>query len=217
MANNYIVLDCETGGLDETKTPMTQLAFKAIDGETFEEILKFETFIKPYGGLIIDQKVLETKSTVKMSDIVKYGIDSKELVSKIIYTFKNLKTTSKGDSGLPVLVGHNVKFDIKFLRYVFHLHGQDLFNYISIDTFDTQRLSNLTWKSQLKSGEAQAMRLGICCKRAGIELVDAHGAMADVEATTKLFIYFIDRLISSTTSSGEKEKKTNNNRTYYQF
>ena len=52
IKSDYIVFDVETGGLDETKNPMTQYAAVILDGCTLKEIDRFETFLKPYGGLI---------------------------------------------------------------------------------------------------------------------------------------------------------------------
>jgi DNA polymerase III alpha subunit (gram-positive type) len=214
--NNYIVLDVETGGLDETKYQITQLAFKVLDGFSFKEILKFETFIKPYASLLIDKEVLK-KTTVKMTDVMNNGVDSKLLVKNLCQTFKNAKTKKKGDRALPVLVGHNVKFDIKFMKFLFKSEGQDLFEYISEDYFCTNRMSYLAWKNQLKSDDVQSLKLGVCCERAGIKLIDAHGAMADVNATTDLFKYFCNKISASGVEKEVEEEISNKTRKFYQF
>ena len=53
IKSNYIVFDTETGGLDETKNPITQYAAVVLDGCTLKEIDRWETFVKPYGDLVI--------------------------------------------------------------------------------------------------------------------------------------------------------------------
>ena len=37
--SNYIVFDCETGGLDESKNPITQYAAVILDGKTLKEYI----------------------------------------------------------------------------------------------------------------------------------------------------------------------------------
>lgn len=54
--SNYAVFDCETGGLDETKNPITQYACIILDGQTLKEVDRWETYVKPYGDLEIENK-----------------------------------------------------------------------------------------------------------------------------------------------------------------
>lgn len=77
--SNYIVFDTETGGLDETKNPITQYAAVVLDGRTLKEIDRWETFVKPYGDLVIEKEALE-HTMVSMSDINK-GLKVKDFVA----------------------------------------------------------------------------------------------------------------------------------------
>jgi DNA polymerase III alpha subunit (gram-positive type) len=56
-------------------------------------------------------------------------------------------------------------------------------------------------------------KLGTCCQKAGVELVNAHRAMADVEATADLFRYLVNCLRSNTQSVSEVvDQKVEENR-----
>ena len=77
--SNYIVFDCETGGLDESKNPITQYAAVILDGKTLKEIDRWETFVKPYADLVIEQEALD-RTMVSMSDI-NSGLNVKEFIA----------------------------------------------------------------------------------------------------------------------------------------
>ena len=51
---NYIIFDCETGGLDPIKNPITQIALLTIDSESLKELNRWETYVKPYDDLVIE-------------------------------------------------------------------------------------------------------------------------------------------------------------------
>ena len=84
IKSNYIVYDCETGGLDETKNPITQYACIVLDYKTLKEIDRFETFVKPYNDLIIEKEALD-HTMVTMSDIKK-GISIKDFIN-VLFEF----------------------------------------------------------------------------------------------------------------------------------
>lgn len=186
---NYIVHDCETGGLDSQKNPITQYACVILDYKTLKEVDRYETFIKPYNDLSIDQEALD-HTMVSMTDI-KNGVDCKKFVSTLatFYEEHRAKTKNK-DAGRLVSVGHNVVFDHGFLQYAMNLYNKNLWNYINGNFVDTQVMAKMTWG--LLGNEK--IRLSDCCERARIRLTDAHGAMNDVEATADLFRWFTKRL-----------------------
>ena len=208
-------MDVETGGLDPTKHPITEVAIVAVD-EKFKELNQWSTFVKPYGGLTIDKKALDS-TNVTMSDINK-GMDVKDVVKVLCQFMKDLNPSGR-PQGRSIVTGHNVSFDISFLNLMFQ-HGKKEFSkYIAsnngeIDRICTMRLAALKWDGQLKSVDAQSYKLGVCCKRAGIKLVDAHGAMADVRATIKLLKHFQLSMQGEAQEATEVVEKT---RLHYQF
>lgn len=66
IKSNYIVHDCETGGLDENLNPITQYAAIVLDYKTLKEVDRWETFVKPYNNLVIEQEALD-RTMVSMS------------------------------------------------------------------------------------------------------------------------------------------------------
>lgn len=198
----YIVHDCETGGLDFAKNPITQYACVILDPSTLKEIDRFETFVKPYDDLVIEQEALE-HTMVTMSDI-KSGISRKKLYKllKEFYTKYQANGRYK-DANRLISVGHNIPFDHDFLEYVFQTQDDSIWNYIHPNFIDTLALAKLTWG--VKGDEK--IRLGDCTTRAKIKLNDAHGAMNDVEANAELFRWFMRKLRSTKGETAVAETK----------
>ena len=46
----YKIYDCETGGLDFRKNPITQYACIILDPRTLKEVDRWVTFVKPYNN-----------------------------------------------------------------------------------------------------------------------------------------------------------------------
>lgn len=189
--SNFIVFDCETGGLDENKNPITQYAAMVLDGRTLKEIDRWETYVKPYNDLEITKEALE-KTMVNISDI-NSGLSLKEFVAVAKEFWKQHQVRTKyKDMGRLVPVGHNITFDIRFINKAMELDGskEDMFKTHYENFIDTFALAKLTWG--IKGDEK--LRLGICAERADIVLTDAHGAMNDVEATADLLRYYVKNL-----------------------
>lgn len=192
MKGNYIILDNETGGIDINKNPITQFAAIGIDSRTLKEISRIEFYIQPYNGLEITEASLEA-TLVNIKD-VEAGMKLEDAIEAITKFCKTVAGSSH-NTRKPVIVGHNVAFDIAFLEKAFELAGKDMSKcfaqnngiYLHIDTL---QLSRLKWGIGLKSDDNQSFNLTNCMMRAGIEMVDAHGAMNDVLATKALLEFF---------------------------
>lgn len=209
MSQNIIVFDVETTGLDEEKSPITQIALLSLNEETLVENNRFETHIQPYADLKLDEKVLN-KTSVKLVDVLN-GMEATEFCDVAI---KILETNKTGKGRLPILCGFNVNFDIKFLKYLFDYCGEDLFQYVDyLSTIDVLRYARWYWKQTEENH-----KLKTCCQRLGIELVDAHGAMADVIATTELLKFFITQFSESgMVSTDLKINNVKKTRQFYRF
>ena len=105
---NFAVLDCETGGTKHKENPITEIAVIVIDGITFKEVERYETFIQPYGGLTIEQEALDYTG-ITMAQI-NNGVDFKEAVKAISEMMKRTRANTH-HAYKPIIVGHNVKFD----------------------------------------------------------------------------------------------------------
>lgn len=197
--SNYIIFDCETGGLDETKNPITQYAAVILDGKTLKEKDRFETFIKPYNGLVIEKQALE-HTMVTMSDI-NAGITVSQFVKTVTVWWESHRAKTKvKEMGRLVPVGHNVTFDLRFINYALFLEGAGTTDeWMYPNLIDTFSLGKMAFGIE---GD-EKLNLGACCERANIKLTDAHGAMNDVVATADLFRWYVKKLRAKKGESSE--------------
>lgn len=197
---NYIVHDCETGGLDPQKNPITQYACVILDYKTLKEVDRFETYVKPYNDLTIEKSALDA-TMVTMSDI-KSGMEHHEFVKAVMDFWEQHRAKTKERAmGRLVSVGQNIPFDHGFLEYALQLEGKTIWDYFQPNFIDTYPLAKMTWGL---TGD-EKMNLGANCERAKIRLTDAHGAMNDVEATADLFRWFTKKLRSNKGGSSAEE------------
>lgn len=200
LYNNYwIVCDLESGGFSCEKNPVTEIACVILDYQ-LNVVKEYETLVKPYGDLVIERQALEV--TGLSLDEINKGKESKQVVLELIDLFKPLKV---GKYTKPILVGHNFeKFDLGFLVKLFQFYNKNLFDVVDSHVEDT------LWDSRKKWGHVDSgpdFKLGTCCSRAGIELVQAHRALADTQATAKLFISLMKSLRGEGISKKVEEVK----------
>lgn len=185
---NYVLFDCETGGLSHKENPITEIAFLVYDNVKFEEAFRHETFVKPYHGLKLDPQAL--KITGITEDMLKDGAELEDIVEIFILISKKF-TISKGKwKTKPVLVGHNIAdFDVPFIEYMFEHCGKSLWDYYQRYMEDT-----LIWSRNKWEGEYQKFNLAACCGYAGVEIIDAHRAMNDIEPNKELHKVLVESL-----------------------
>lgn len=212
--NSIICLDFETGGLDPSKNPATELAYQAFDLDSYKPVLEFSSYIIPYDELVLDPKAMEFTG-ISIQQLMN-GLDTKELMKKIQEDFS--KANSSGNfRSKPILLGHNVGFDVGFLLYLFKKHRVDIEKYLDCNfgipkVIDTLVLAKQKWANDPKVAK---YNLTACMSAAGIEYYDAHNAMNDVRATKELFFYFTNNLRTGTSSS--EETKSIRYRNHFKF
>lgn len=215
---NIIVFDTETGDLDPKIAPIMEIALLAYDVK-FKELARYSTHVKPYNNLKINKKALEY-TMLSMKD-VNNGIEAKKLVDILIKFFKKMNDAGGREQGNPILAGHNVAFDIAFLKELFRLNKKNLADYVASNNgevmhLDTLPKARLYWNS-IKSDEGKKFTLGDCCKRADIQIVDAHGAMNDTIATAKLLQWLTFAAKDSNTKTTSTTTQTTKTRDYFKF
>lgn len=199
--NPFIVIDFETGGLQGNKNPITEVAMLCVDGHTMEEIGRYDSYVKPYLGYEYDPKALDY-TNLTLEKLTKEGKDLEVVVREIVEKVKEWhQKTTNTHTKKPILVGHNVQFDISFLQQIFKETKNDLSKYFNgkLDFFgkfypdyqDTQTLAKFAygWDDNFNS-----FKLGNCIQRAGQTLTDAHKAINDVIGTKELLIHFVNKL-----------------------
>lgn len=185
MKNTLAVLDTETGGLDPQKNPITQLAAIAVEPTRFKELSRIDFYVKPYGSKwIIEDEALK-RTQLKMRDILA-GVNYKVACGNCIEFFRALNKGGKPKTR-PIIIGHNIGFDIGMLKMLFELNGKDLYDYIFPVAFDTLKEVEIIEDGALRKDESSLNNLTAVCDRWGIKLRNAHGAMTDVLATFELF------------------------------
>lgn len=209
----YVVHDCETGGLDCLKNPITQYACVILDPFTLKEVDRYETYVKPYNDLVIEKQAIEA-TMVSMSDI-KNGVSLKKFYETLSTFWTNYQAKGKiKDANRLVSVGHNIPFDHGFLDVAFQLNGDTIWNYLLNNYIDTFPLAKLCWGV---TGD-EKMNLTACTERAKIKLNDAHGAMNDVEATADLLRFYMKKLRSNKgAASVEEEAKRAKGQKFFEF
>lgn len=206
------VLDFETGGFDPKVNAITEIAAITFDGDSLEEIARFECLLKPYDNeLLYDPDALRI-TNISMDLLNNSGLDFKTFTNDFISFLKKSNIYSHPKYRL-ILSGHNIQFDIKFLQALFirmNKKIQDFFN-CSEDYYgnqypnfiDSLRLSQILW------GDDSSMvdhKLNTCIQKAGFELVNAHRAMSDVIGNKDLFTYIINRMRNNISSNDSKDE-----------
>jgi DNA polymerase III alpha subunit (gram-positive type) len=104
----------------------------------------------------------------------------------------------------PILLGQNLIFDIGYLQHMAVYCKVDLKKYLDGDIdfygnfqpnyFDTLHLGKVFFAPDDKT---TSHKLGLMSNKLDVELVNAHDAMADVEATSGIFTKFMNSMRSS--------------------
>ena len=216
MKTNLIVLDTETGGFSDKENPITEVCLYIVNPATFKIVDKYQTYVRPYKNLKITKSAIEA-TQVSMVDI-ENGVELKTMVNMLMVYFKKARNGSTRD--YPQLVGHNASFDIGFLKVAFDFCGKDLFSYIDSVPICTYRMIKLHDASvKNEKLETASASLTSSCERFGIKLKSAHGAEADVIATTALLKALTSKLRNSGDTKAIKEEKIveEKSRKFFQF
>ncbi|MFZ9628756.1 MAG: exonuclease domain-containing protein [Ilumatobacteraceae bacterium] len=173
----FSVVDVETSGRPPTRHRVLQIGLVTIDGNG-TVLDRWATLVGP--GLAIWR-------SVGPSDV--HGIRRRDLVlaPRPRRAFGELARRLAGTR----VVAHNAPFDLAFLRAEAARAGIDL----PLD----RPLCTLQLSRSLDPGRQLSHRLVDACARRGIDLVNAHDALADAEATAALFPHLLhDHGITST-------------------
>lgn len=222
--NSIISLDAETGGLDPSKNPMTQLAYEAFQLDDYEMLGEYSVYIKPYAGLVLEQKALDVTG-ITLEKLEKEGQDIKTVIKKVCSDFQSFNTSGSARKK-PILMGHNPGFDVGFLTFAFEFCKVDIDKYFDCNLdrhgkpipkyIDTLLLAKLGWGA---SKEELKYNLTACIKHAGLPPFEAHSALSDVRSTTGLGLFFVEKLRAEDSAEIQKSTVTRENivRKHFQF
>jgi DNA polymerase III alpha subunit (gram-positive type) len=188
---NFLTFDLETGGLKSEENPVLEVAFFAMDKD-LNEIDSYNSLIKPYGKLKITDGALKANG-LNLETLEEKGKECKEVAEDLVQFFIKHKKRKT----LPILCGHNIEhFDIPFLDQFMNFCGKDISKLVNNDF-----IIDTLWWSRIRWVESINYKLVTCCDNAGIELINAHRAVADTKANQELVRYFLNSLRSGQSST----------------
>lgn len=158
-----VVLDTETTGFSQYRDRIVE--FGAIKLKNGKEIDRISFLINP--GFRMNPKVIEV-----------HGITDEMVADKPMESFYIPKLV-EFFSDCDVIVGHNVKFDLRFIEETFKRNGYK-FDCNYLDTLDS---------AQVLVHNTINHKLGTLADYYGIKTPNAHRALADVETTVMLLRY----------------------------
>lgn len=162
---NYVVFDLETTGLDYNSCEIIEIgAVKIVNGKITET---FSTLIKP-------TKPIPEDATA-VNNITNEMVEKAPSLQQVLPDFYKFTRNC-------ALVAHNISFDSKFLIY----YGEKCrYN------FDNELVDSLAM-SRKYLHTIKNHKLKTICEYLGVELINAHRALADTVATAKCFIKLAD-------------------------
>lgn len=218
--NNFIIFDFETGGVDSKKNPVTEIAIISIDGSNLKKINEYQKLIAPYDdSLYYDPKAAQV-SNISYDMVVEEGERIDIVAQEVLQIFAEANTRQEKSPGLrPILVGHNVQFDIDFLHHLFYyglgrdyqkqmesvLHGRkDYHGNFQPSYLDTWSLTK-SWLQEEK--ELMNYKLGTVVERLGVDINNAHRAMNDVVSTTEVLRVYLNNIRSGANSNNRSQRE----------
>lgn len=187
------VADTETGGLPDSNKKafddiaLSEVAMVVIDCEELKIVDEYSATIAPYKeGLIYDPKAVEVNGLSK-----KILEESGSQLKDVYKTIKSYLTKYKNPRQKAILCGHNFTgFDMPFFENMFTYFNENIYDFVKW-VEDTQKLA---YFSML---ESENYKLSTCCLKYGIDLQEAHRALADTRANALLMIEFIKNMRGS--------------------
>ncbi len=181
-----VVVDLETGGFDEKRDALLEIAAVIIRVEGDNKLVtssSFTTHVTPFDGANIEEKSLEIN-----------GIDpwhplraARSEIDALKYIFNPIRQEVK-DTGCTraILVGHNASFDLKFLNAAVERCGAKRNPFHPFSCLDTVSLGGMAFGQTVLSRAADKAGLGWNTK-------EAHSAIYDTRQTAELFCTVINR------------------------
>jgi DNA polymerase III epsilon subunit-like protein len=201
MSIKYIAFDCETTGLNDNCHLLT-VSFLILTSN-LKEVDSLNIALKQTNGYNIYPESLE----VNKIDIVKHHQQSIDLIDARRKLLQFLQKYKGQYSLIPI--GHNIQFDIKFIKKSGLLTEEEYTKYISYNAIDTVVVSQFL-KLSGKLPEKQSLSLINLCKSCNLKRNEdlEHSAEYDIKMTVKLLKYFTKLIQLETTDSGESKSET---------
>lgn len=177
MEDRLLFIDTETGGLDPDKHSLLSVAMVCWEDR---EIIDSQELLINDGKLAVTEEAL----SINKIDIEKHkksAITSLQAIKKMfLFISRHFPHQKK-----ITLAGHNVHFDINFLKLLFSENNKDFSKYFSHRIIDTSSILNFLYLAgQLKH---KAVSSDDAFGLFDIKVEGRHTALGDAIATAKLF------------------------------
>ena len=187
MKNTFLVIDTETGGLNCKKNSILSIA--GVVWQPRGGITKlFDLYIKE-PDMNVEEKALKINK-IDLNVVNEQGYSPFEAVRHIKMALDN----RFGHHRKPIqLVGHNVSFDLGFIKRLYRLAGQDFYIDFRNRALDTcSILQFLMISGKVKGFRASA---DVLFESAGVKIAenDRHTAMGDALATAQSLDILLDK------------------------
>ena len=183
--NKYIAFDCETTGLDD-KSNLLTVSFIILDNNLVKKD-SLNISLKQNNGYYVNPYALE----INKIDIIKHHNTSLDLIDarKVLLSFldKNYHSFNL------IPIGHNIHFDIKFIKKSGLLTDTEWSKYISCNVLDTISVAQFL-KLSGKLHERTSLSLINLCNSFNLERNEdlEHSSEYDIEMTIKLLKHFLN-------------------------
>ena len=187
MKNTFLVIDTETGGLNCDKNSILSIA--GVIWQPRGEISKLFDFYIKEPVMNVEERALKINK-IDLKDVSEHGLTPIEAVG----TIKRALNARFGPDRRPIqLVGHNVAFDLGFIRRLYRLAGHDM----SLDFRDRALDSCSILQFLMISGKIKGFRASadVLFESAGVKIAekDRHTAFGDAFATAKSLDILLDK------------------------
>ncbi|NLJ57381.1 MAG: PolC-type DNA polymerase III [Tissierellia bacterium] len=166
--SQFVVFDIETTGLNPRKDAIIEIGAIKISEKRI--IDSFSTLIE------IDRKL--PAKIIELTSITDEMLEGQPPIKTALASFMEFAKDS-------VLVAHNAKFDISFIRDKLRVYFHEKAELAVVDTLELS-------KALIK--DVKNHRLNTLAKKLNINLLNHHRAVDDANATAQLFIYLLNLL-----------------------
>lgn len=166
-----IFLDTETGGIDSKVNSL--LSIGLVIWENKKIIFEKEFLVKEY-QYNVTPKAMEINK-INLDELRENGLEKSQIKKEII------KIVKKNFEDKAILAGHNISFDISFLKNIFTKDEfAELFSYRTIDTASIMKYLSIKKNIILNS-------LDDAIKYYNLKIEKRHSALGDALVTARLF------------------------------
>lgn len=190
LANRFrgflpVVVDVETGGFDNRKDALLELAATILRIDEKGEISRHRTYswhIEPFPNANMDPKSLEVNG-IKPFSPLRLAVPEEKAMNEF---FKIVRREVKVNRcNRAILVGHNAPFDLGFVHAAANRIGSKRNPFHPFSTLDTVTLGAVVYGQTVLARIAQAAGMGWDSEQ-------AHSAVYDTEKTADIFCHVVN-------------------------